>query len=440
MATLFSAELQRVGFNAAWLVWNRLFRMAVGVVVLGVVGRYLGPAGFGVLNYAIGLTAVFAAVAGLGLDGIVIRELVKAPERTAVILGSAFVLRLGGALLALGLVALASLPSQNARDALSLTLIVGLGFLPGAVETIDLWFQSNLQAKHTVLARAVAVLVGAGLRIGLVLGGASLAPFAWAMVADAAVGGLALVVTYRSRGRSVFDWRFSARAATDLLRDSWPLSLSGVLIAVYMRIEQLLVMNLLGSHTMGIYYAAARLTDVWTFVPPLLLASLYPVLVQRRQGDPSRYREHLQAVYDLLTGLGLLVAAGGTLVAPYAIRLIFGHKYEEAIPILVIMAWSAPVIFSGTVRAQHFLLENLTLYHTWSALIGLVANGLAGYLLMPHLGAKGAAVGALLANVLSAYLTSFIFPRLRECAVAQTRAFLVPFRLRPLLRQFRRQP
>src|SRR5436190_20843729 len=97
-------RLNRVGQNIVWLVSDRVLRMALGVVVLGVVARYLGPAQFGVLNYAISLTAIFAAVASLGIDGIVIRELVKTPERTREIMGTAFALRMIGGVVAVGIV------------------------------------------------------------------------------------------------------------------------------------------------------------------------------------------------------------------------------------------------------------------------------------------------------------------------------------------------
>lgn len=70
--------------------------MGVNVLVLGLVARHLGPEQFGVMNYAVGLAGIFAPVATLGMDGIVIRELVTTPAQSATTLGTAFVLRLAG--------------------------------------------------------------------------------------------------------------------------------------------------------------------------------------------------------------------------------------------------------------------------------------------------------------------------------------------------------
>src|SRR5947207_1027334 len=165
---IFSEKINRIGGNLAWLVGDRLFRMAIGVVVLGFVARYLGTASFGDLNYAIGLTAIFSSLATLGIEGIVIRELVRTPQNTELILGTACALRLVGGTLSVGLLYLAALGASHATVVAPLILVVSLAFLPQALEVIDLWFQKNIRSKFTVVAKGMAVLLGAAVKITLV--------------------------------------------------------------------------------------------------------------------------------------------------------------------------------------------------------------------------------------------------------------------------------
>jgi PST family polysaccharide transporter len=141
----------------------------------------------------------------------------------------------------------------------------------------------------------------------------------------------------------------------------------------------------------------------------------------------------LQDVFDALTALGFGVAVVVTVSAPLAIPLIYGPSYKAAVPILMIQAWAAPFTFSGAVRAQYFLMERLTLYHTWSALIGIVVNVGLAVSLIPRIGARGAACAALFGYAFSAYFSSLFFEKLRPCGRFQSRAFLAPFRLRMLL-------
>jgi PST family polysaccharide transporter len=430
-----SRKFELVSVNMAWLAGDRVFRSIVGVVVLGAVARYLGPSQFGSLNYAISLAAIFSTVASLGFEGIVIRELVKRPDKVPEVLGTAFVMRLGGAVATIGLVAGAAALSTEKELIKPLMLVVSLAFLPQSFEVIDLWFQKNIQSKYTVAAKAVGVLVSAGIKLGLVAAKAPLVVFGATVILDALLNAVALVFIFRRSGQSIGRWRFCGPIARLLLQDSWPLMLSGVLVAFYMRIEQVLVMNKLGEHTAGIYFAAVRVTDVWGFLPGLILASIYPLLAQKRVEDRVAYLPRMQMAFDLVTGLGYVIAVAVSLASPILIRSIYGLRYQDAIPILAVRAWTAPIVFSGTVRAQYFLLERKTIYHIWSALIGIACNIGIALALMPRIGAMGAVLSSMIGYWISGYLTSLMFPSLRECLGLQTKAFLLPFRLRVFLKE-----
>lgn len=63
--------------NTSWLFAEKILRMVVGLFVGVWVARYLGPERFGLLSYAQSFVGLFSAFATLGLDEIVVRELVK---------------------------------------------------------------------------------------------------------------------------------------------------------------------------------------------------------------------------------------------------------------------------------------------------------------------------------------------------------------------------
>lgn len=431
-------HVRRLGGNVGWLIANRLIRLTASVIILGAVGRFLGPEEFGRLNYAIGLATIFATVANLGFEGIVIRELVRKPEATGEILATACFLRFLGGLAAIGLVGGSALLAGD-PSVLPLALIVALAFLPGALDVIELWFQKNTDARSIFWARTGATVMVSIFRIALIYSDAPTVAFAWTQSIEAAMGAIGLIVVFASRARIPFSqWRASPSLARRLIRDSWPLILSGVLIAVYARSEQLLVKEGLGDYTLGVYYAAVRAGEMWAFLPPVLLITIFPTLVANRDRlAPADFQKNLQLMFDLLTGLGFLVAITITVSAPFIIRLVFGPQYLGAVPILIIQAWTAPILFSGAARAQYFLLENLNIYHTYSAIIGIALNVGLSLWWMRLLGAEGAALAALASAAVSGFGTSFLFPSLRTAAYLQARAFLVPFRVFQVVRTLR---
>jgi O-antigen/teichoic acid export membrane protein len=201
-----------------------------------------------------------------------------------------------------------------------------------------------------------------------------------------------------------------------------------------------MVRELLGDGAAGVYLAAARLAEQWLMLPGLLVTSVYPLLVGSQSVDQLNHASRMQQLFDALTLLGLLIALGVAGVAPWLVPVVFGEKYRAAVPVLLVLAWTAPVIFNGAARAQFFLLENLTRYHVPSALIGIAVNVAVGLWALPRFGPVGAAASALGGYLCSAFVTSWLFPSLRACARLQTRAFLLPFaphRVRELIRLIR---
>lgn len=434
---MFRNNLHRISSNVAWLVVNRVVTKIAGLVALGFVARYLGTTQFGTLSYALVLTGMFNAVSSMGLDGILIRELVRSPENNSIVLGTGFVLRLAGALAAFTLVALAALLDPTTQPLLPLFVVVAASFFPQTLEVADLWFQKNIQSKFPVMGRTAAVLIGAGIKCALVYHGAPLIWFAWACLAEAILNSVAVMLVYRLRKQSFASWSFSAPLARAMLRDCWPLIVSGLLVAFYMRLEQLLVRTFFGDSSLGVYIAAAQITEAWSFLPAFILSSIYPLLVEERKSSPHRFEERLQTVFDALTGAGYLVALAVSCLAPFLIPILFGDRYVRAIPVLVIQSLAAPIFFSGAVRAQYFLLENLNIYHTLTASLGIAVNISLSLALMPSLGIVGASVAGFGGALVAGFLTSWAFKPLRRCAFWQLKAFLVPFRVGSLFNALR---
>jgi O-antigen/teichoic acid export membrane protein len=431
---MISDRFRRLGGNVFWLIANRMARMVVSVVVLGAVSRHLGVSQFGLLNYGISIAAIFSTVASLGFEGIVIRKLVQHPDKTSVILCTSFWMRLIGGIGAIGLVAAVSVASRDTSQGTLLCAVVSLGFLPGAMEVLELWFQKNILAKHTVKARVGSALVAGAMRLGLVASGASIMAFAWMQAIEAALAAAALVWVYRLHGETFREWRFDGACARRIFRECWPLILSGVLVAVYFRVEQFLVKRQLGDFSVGIYYASVRVVEMWGFIPTVILATVYPILVEKHASGSLEDRDRrLQLIFDVLTGMGFLVAISVTGLAPLLVPVVFGAEFAPAAHVLMIHAWMAPVMFSACVRSQYMLLEDATVYHTFAAAMGIAINIPLTLVLMRFFDANGAAMAVVATSWFTGFGSSFLFKKIRPCGTFQARALLVPVRWRLVL-------
>lgn len=424
--------------NILWLVGERLGRATVTATVLGLVARHLAPAGFGRLNFAIAAAASVAALANFGLEGIVVSELVRRPTQTGAVLGTAFRLRLiAGFVTTLLLIAGAAVFTPTDATLIS---IVALGLIFQPAEVVDLWFQRHLQSRRGVVARFVGIMAGATLKLWLVATNAPLIAFAWAQVADVAFITLALGWAGWRDPESSGRWTWDAEIGRMFWRRGAPLALAGALVAFAMRLDQLLVRAWMGEQPAGLYFASSRLIDMALFAGAAVCLSLFPALAASHARTPADYHNRLQALFDALSALGWLVAIGCTLGGPWIIRLVYGPAYAGAAPVLLIQGWAALFALSASVRWNFILLSAPPLLNVAAAFLHIaVILGLCSWLI-PRLGLTGVALSLLSANIVSGFLTSFIFPPLRACAGAQSRGLLIlftPARWPGLLHQFR---
>jgi O-antigen/teichoic acid export membrane protein len=426
-AALGQSEFRRAAGNTGWLLADRLLRLAGGVLVGLWVARYLGPASFGSLNFALALSIIVTSLATLGLDGILVRELVRGPERESQLLGSALLLRLGGGLGAnLLIVALAALLRPGDAIALALTAIVGVGGVLQAFLVIDIWFQARVQARSAVIARAFGFLGAVLLRVVLILSGAPLLAFAWAYVAEWLLGALLLLAAYRRHNGRPLAWRPSRALLRSLLADSWPLIFGGLLVNLYLRIDQVMIGQMLGDAELGVYSAAVRLAEVLPLLPGAIVASALPGIVAAREADPAAYAAQLQRLYALVAAIGYAAALGTTLAAVPLVTVLLGPGYTNAIPQLIVLAWAGVFVGLGVARSSFLTAENLARLHLAAAAVGCVANVLLNLLLIPRIGGLGAAVASLFAYWIAVHAVCFLFPALRPAGIALTRALLWP--------------
>ena len=400
-----------------------IFTVGVGFWI----ARYLGPARLGTLGYCSALVALLGFLPALGLDAVVKRELLQSPARTEELLASSLVLRLGAGVLAYALVLLAVFFRWGLTAEESwLFVILGLTLFQQALLLPDLWLQAHLRAKWSVAMQLVALVIGSALRVWLILSGGSLAAFAWVVVVEMALGAAGIFLFSRRMGLHISG--MAARIATlgRLLTEGWPLMFASLAIIVYMRIDQVMLRQLAGPAAVGIYTAAARLSEIWYFLPVALASSLLPALLRARAGDASAYDARLQQYYDLNAAAAYALSVPIALAASWLVRMAYGVEFAAAGPILAVHIWSSIFVFLGVARGQWLVNERLQRFYLVATLAGAVANILLNLLFIPRWGGLGAAWATVVSYALAAWGASYFHPAVRATAAMQTRALLLP--------------
>lgn len=420
-------NLVKIVDNIGWLFFDKILRMGVGLLVGVWVARYLGPEQYGVLNFALAVTGMFGAIAGMGLQGIVVRDLVRDPEGAPLTLGTAAVLQVAGGFAGF-LLALATIAYLRPDDALARSIVAILGAMMWfkASEIAVYWFESQVQSKYTVWAQNTVFLVAAVVKVALIVNRAPLTAFVWAMLAESAVVAFVLIAIMSLRGPALNSLRASYARARSLLEDSWPLVLSGITIMIYMKMDQIMLGQMIGDEEVGVYSAAVRISEVWYFIPMVIVVSVFPAILEAKKRSEAEYYARLQKLYDLMVWVSVSVALPMTFLAAPLVKLLFGETYAEAGTVLAIYVWASVFVFLGVASSSAYLAENLQMLALGRTMVGAVVNIVANFILIPLFGILGAVLGTLFAQMAAAYLFDLLHHKTRNHFWMKTKSF-VPF-------------
>ena len=411
--------LARPGFrkyfvNTSWLLGERVLRMGVSLFVGIYVARYLGPERFGLLSYSLSFVMLFSSLASFGLDDILVRELVKRPQQRKNLLGTVFWLKVcGTVVMGIAIALVLQFKSEDQQTYWMIGLIT-IGFLFQTTNVVDFYFQSQVQSKFAVRAQALQLLITSIFKIYLVWSQAELIWFAFALMLDQAVVAVLFLLVYRWQIELFPLFSFRWIQAKKLMKDAWPLIFAGMVVSVYMKIDQVMLKEMLDAKAVGIYAAAVKLCEAWYFVPTAVIASLFPAVIEARKKSEPLYEKRVQKLYDLMVWGALLVALPTTLLADWVIYIFYGVDYQEAADVLKLYIWAGVFVSLGGASSKWLIAENLARYSFYMTALGAILNIVCNYFLIPIYGIRGAAIATLISYGTAAYLSLALFDKTRN--------------------------
>jgi O-antigen/teichoic acid export membrane protein len=387
--------------NTSWLFGEQMLRMGAGLLVGVWVARYLGPDQFGVFSYAIAYAALFGSVAKLGLDSIVVRDLVQEPALRKTYMGTAFWLKIVGALFMLSLVGLASLFTSNSTTTNLYIFIIASGIIFQSFEVVDFYFQSKVLSKFVSICKITQLMISSLMKIYLILIRADLFWFVLVSLVDQITLAISLYIAYRYQKLGSFFGHFDFALAKKTLCRSWPLILSSLVIILYMRVDQIMIHDMLGAHATGIYSVAVRLSEIWYFIPMIVTNSLFPAIVNAKKTSHEQYILRLQRLFTVLVWMSIFSSIVTLLLSKWLVLLLFGVAYQEASQVLMINMWASVFVSLGVASSSWLVCENLQRNLLYRSVLGLIINVLLNFALIPRYGIVGAAYATLFAQSLA---------------------------------------
>jgi O-antigen/teichoic acid export membrane protein len=393
--------------NTSWLLFEKIIRLILNFFVMVAVVRYLGPDEFGLYSYSISFYGLFVAFISLGLENISIRELVKYPNKKDEILGSVFYTQLVGAVIAILFISLALLVTSEELFTSVLILIISASSFFQTFNVIDYYFRSTVKAKYSVYVLFSSVLIISAIKLTLIIIKAPLIYFVIAYAFEFVINSIGYFIVYHLQKLKISKWRFDKKLALSLLKDSWPLVLSGVVVSIYMRVDQVIIKKMLDAKEVGFYAAAVRLSESWYFIPVAISNAIFPAIVNAKNISLELYKSRLQKLYDILAWMAIGISIPISFFSTDIIILLYGKDYLPSAMILTIYIWAGAAVFLGVASSQYLVTENLTKISLFRTSLGMIVNVILNILLIPKYGIVGSSVATLISYSLAVFSLGF---------------------------------
>lgn len=386
--------------NTGWMFFGQMFSLLVSFFIGAWIARYLGPENYGTISYTIAFVGIFGFISNLGVDSIVNRELIKYPEKTNSFMGTGFIMKLSGGLLAFLLTIVCSLYSNTSHTLNILIALYATTLFIQSYNIISIFFQARVQSKYNVQSQIFGIIISSILKIILILTGGGIYWLIIIYIFDIIWQILGYVIIYNKQGFRINQWQFDKTLAKTLIKDSWPLILSSAASYIYLRIDQVMIGQIMDIKTVGLYAAAVKISEIIYFIPAIICTSLFPAIINAKETNEELYKKRLHHLYWLMLISAFLISLLISLSAKWIINLLFGSAYYPAASILAIYTWSSIGLFLGTAINQYLMAENMTRFIFITNLIAMVINIVLNFILIPKIGMSGAAIATLVSYLI----------------------------------------
>ena len=406
------SKKKKVLANTGWMTAQQIVGLLISLLVGPISARYLQPENYGLLGYGSAIISIFSTVSLLGINSVLVKELVANPQKNSSLLGTAYVLRFIAAVVCYAC-SVACIAIMEPESTL-LIIIVALQSLTIIFQTYDVfeaWFQMKLEMKYVSIAMIIVKIFTVIWQLSLLILGASVVFFATTGTISTLFCGIIIFSFFKKKGIKI---TFSIEEAKYILSKSHHFIISGLAVVIYMQIDKVMIAKMIDSTNVGIYDVAVNLSMIWQFVPMAILNSARPLVLERKGQDDKQYYKYFKMTMAIISALCFVVCIGFTILARPIIYILYGEAYLGATTSLRILVWASMVAMIGCVRSVWILGEELSRYDKFFTVSAAIINVILNYILIDWWGIVGAAVSTLISYSYEVFIATFLFKDTRK--------------------------
>lgn len=396
--------------NAFWMMSEKVISIAGVFLVGSFVAKYVGPLIWGEIALAIVFFQVVQTVSQMGGDNILFRRMSKNKISGIRLMKSTSIVRL------LIYIFFSSLLfvyfNYYSNGGLSVYFIaVAISYLFSSVDVLSIYYNAILRSKINTLCNVIGLVVSLCVRYGIALFEFKPEYLAIPIVLNTLIPFLIRLYLYYREPKhpSVFisNSKHVIRYSKYMVFSGFSIVLASLSIAVYTRVNQVILDNVEGTSSVGIYSIAATIGSSWVFVSQALITSFYTKIYA--ESNEEKVESMVAKLNRMVLAISLCFVMIVSVFGKAALSYLYGEAYSSAYIPMIILSLASLVSALGTISYRFIIKHSGFSFLSKKMATLLFLSIPISYVFIVNYGLIGAAYSSLIIEVLSLTVLNYFY-------------------------------
>lgn len=414
--------------NTSWMIGGKIFQMLISLLVNMIVVRYLGPSDYGLIGYSNSFISFFSSICTLGLNGIIVKELVTNTQKQGEVLGTGIALRVISGFISIIIIQI-SMKILNPKDNILsiIAFLQSISLIFSSLDLINYWYQSRLESKYSTIIQSAAYIVMCVYKAIILILGKDVRWFAFSTTLDIIVITILLAIAYHKHGGQKLS--FNICVGKRLISQSYHFIFAGIMVTIYGQIDKVMIGSMMDVKSVGLYSVAITLCGIWSFIPGAFIDSARPIIMNSKDINNEMYIKRLKQLYTVIIWMSIIYALFISCFGEVIINILYGKEYIDSLPALKIVVWYCSFSYLGAAKNIWLICEGYSKYEKWFTMYGAIINIVLNLIFIPKLGIIGAAIATLVTQI----FTNVVIPTIYKDTRKNTRYIIDAFLLKDIM-------
>ncbi len=401
-------KLGNVSKNISWILLQNVYTMILSLILTGLVARHYDTTGYGIINFALSYVSLFSFIAIFGTNHIILKDLTESKYDNGVVLGSNLFIRIVLSIIALIISQSISLFIYDTNTNIAI-LLFNINTVLCCSDIITYYAQSKIQNKFISISKIVSMTVFSILRIIAIVFNFNIMLYISLYLVETIIYTIMLIWAYKKIRSEKINWKINRDYLFVLLNKSKYYALAALMVTIYMKIDQVMIGTIFSSKSeVGIYSAAVRIAEIWTFVPLSVITSYKPIIIDSKEKNNGNYYPNLKKLYSIVSAICFVFSIFVIALGKLGIHILYGENFNGAYIPLIIIVFGIWIGVLGNIHYLWMTCENKEKYSLFYSFCGCISNIILNSILIPKCGIIGAAIATLISQIFSNVI-AFLF-------------------------------